>query len=104
MHAQVAGQLGMERGPPHDAAAHEHRLARVLGEHLDVVADPLDDRRADEHAGECRPREPVDVEVGFERVALTAVRVAPHGDVEHSERFLVGAAVDVGGTGAPSSR
>src|SRR5712664_1890117 len=39
MHARVAGQLRVERGEHEPALADEHRLAVVLGEHLDRVAD-----------------------------------------------------------------
>ena len=46
----VAGQLGMERRHQHRALAAATGVALVLGEHLDAVADPLDPRRADEHA------------------------------------------------------
>src|SRR5438105_5933152 len=46
--ARVVGQLGMERRDEEPALAREHRMTVDLGEHLDVGADVLDPRRADE--------------------------------------------------------
>src|SRR3954471_21316872 len=48
VHARVVGQLRVERGDEEASLAREHRMALDLGEHLDVGADVLDPRRADE--------------------------------------------------------
>ena len=45
---RVVGQLRMERGDEEAPLAREHRMAVDLGQHLDVRADLLDPRRADE--------------------------------------------------------
>ena len=46
--ARVVGELGMEDGDEEATLAREHRVAVDLGEHLDVRADLVDPRRADE--------------------------------------------------------
>src|SRR5436305_1876372 len=48
VHARVVGQLGMEGCNEETALTQEHRLALVLGEHLDLLADLSHSRRADE--------------------------------------------------------
>ena len=60
--------------------------AVVLGEHFDAGADALDDRRADEDAGEVAVGEAAHGERRLERLALAAVAVAAHRDVEDAER------------------
>ena len=95
----------MERATHTAPDRHSTGPAVVLGEHLDVRPDPLDDRRADEHAregaaGAC----PATVERRLERLALAAVAVAADGDVDHAERRLVGAAVDAPRARAGSAR
>ena len=76
------------------ALAAEHRMALDGSLDDDTGSRALDDRRADEHRVERSAVDPVDVEVGLERVALTPVAVAPHRDVDRPERALVGAAVE----------
>src|SRR2546430_17394069 len=51
---RVLGQLGMERRDEEPALAREHGMAVDLGEHLDVGADVLDPRRADEDGAQRR--------------------------------------------------
>src|SRR5579871_5401726 len=94
MQAEVACKFGMERCEPTRARPAEHGMAVVLGEHVDVLPDSLDDRRADEHALERRPREVAHGERRLEGLALAAVAVAADAHVEHAERLLVGTAVD----------
>ena len=58
----------------------------VVGrQHLDCLADALDDRGPDEHAGEIA-LDPGHRQAGFERLALTPVCVAQHRAVEHTQR------------------
>src|ERR1700759_617156 len=57
----VVRQLRMKRGDEEPALAREHRPAVDLGEHLDLRADVLDPRRADEDRVH-RLVEPRDVE------------------------------------------
>src|SRR5918992_3938518 len=74
VHARVLRQLRMERGDEDPPVAHEHGLAVALRQHLDVVTDPADARRADEDT----PQRLVlagQLEVGFEARDLAAVRV-----------------------------
>ena len=48
MEPGVVAQLGMERGHEHRALAAQDGVAVDLGEHLDVGAGALDERRTDE--------------------------------------------------------
>ena len=48
VYARVGGQLGVERREQQPAVADEHRLAIVLGEHLDTGPDLAYPRRTDE--------------------------------------------------------
>src|SRR3954468_19818803 len=48
VHPRVLRQLRMERGHQDTALARQHRVAVVLGEHLDARAGLLDPRSADE--------------------------------------------------------
>src|SRR5438270_8647789 len=52
VHARVAGQLGVERGDQETTLAEQHRLALVLGQHLDLRPDLAHARRADEDAAQ----------------------------------------------------
>ena len=79
---------------PRRALAAEHRVRRRARRAPRRRRRPLDDRRPDEHARERSAGEPVDVERRLERVALAAVAVAAHRDVETPNGLLVGAAVD----------
>src|SRR5438477_4558358 len=81
---RVVGQLGMERGDEEPALAREHRMAVDLGEHLDVGADVLDPRRADEDGAQRRAL-PRQIEVGLERRDLAAERVTPHLEIDEPE-------------------
>src|SRR3954466_6556060 len=69
--ARVVRQLRMERGDEHAALARQHRMAVVLGQHLDARPGGLDPGRADEHAaqrlGLARQRE-----IGLEARRLAA--------------------------------
>ena len=88
MQPRVVGQLRVERGDEEPALAREHRPAVDLGEHLDVRADLLDPRRADED----RPQRLVlagHLEVGLERRDLASEGVAPHRDVDQPEVVAV---------------
>src|SRR5436309_2058857 len=62
---RVVGQFGMERGHEEPTLAREHRPPVDLSEHLDVGADVLDPRSADED-GMHRRVEACDVELGLE--------------------------------------
>src|SRR4051794_31765410 len=81
---RVVGQLRVERSDEEASLAREHRTPVDLGEHLDVRADLLDPRRADEHRTD-RSCEAGDVEIGLERRDLPAERVAAHGEVDEPE-------------------
>src|SRR5262245_40197177 len=91
--AAVTRQLRMEGRDGDRALAAQHRVAFDRSGDLHTVARPLDDRRADEHRVE-RDVETGNLEVALERVALTAVAVAPHGDVDRAERSLIGTTVE----------
>ncbi len=82
----------MERGHRDRSLAAQDGRAVDRGQHLHVVADPLDRRGPDEHGVE-GVIEAVDVDVGLETVDLGAVGVAQHPHVERGEHVLVGAAV-----------
>src|SRR5579864_1214597 len=73
----------MERGKQDRPLAHNDRLALVRRQHLDLLADTLDTRRADED----RPHlsYAADIDVRFERLNLSAIRVAPHVDVNDTD-------------------
>ena len=73
----------MERRQQDLALADDHRFIVVLCKHLDLIPDAFDPRRADEDRAHLPY--PSDVDVGFERLHLTAVRVAPHVDVDDAE-------------------
>src|SRR5690242_11843014 len=84
----------MERREEQVSLTTEYRCSVVLGEHLDRRADPLDHGRPNEDASERAARELTHGKCGFERLALAAVAVPAHRDVEHPKRLLVGATVD----------
>ena len=108
VHAQVAGDLRVERRGYDRALCHGHdppvgtpigsrplghaRQHRHLGTHL------FDPRRADEHTAQrCRLGKVGDTgefEVSLEGVGLASERVAAHGDVERIEVTGVGAGVE----------
>src|SRR4051812_40479485 len=94
MDAQVVGELRMERSDGDRALAAQDNGGINARQHLDALPHARHLRGPDEHRREPPAREPVDVEVGFERVDLTAERVAAHGDVDGGEATLVGAAVE----------
>src|SRR4051794_2399010 len=84
VHARVVRQLRMERRDEEAALAQQHRLAVVLGQHLDAGPDLAHARGADEDAaqglGVAR-----ELEVGLEARHLAAVAVAVDGDVDEPE-------------------
>src|SRR5207245_7257463 len=94
METKIARELGMERREPEIAGAPEHGHTVELGEHFDAAADALDDGRTDEHPGKVAVGEPAHRQRRLERLALAAVAVAAHRDVEDTERRLVGATID----------
>src|SRR5260370_16680463 len=94
MGAQIAREVGMEGREPEVVRTSEQGHTVELGENLDAPADTLDDGGADEDAGEVAVGEAADRERRLERLALAAVAIAPHRDVEHAERRLAGATVD----------
>src|SRR3546814_16405950 len=63
-------------------------------EHLDAGPRALDEGSPDEHGSERIAVDPVDLEVGLERVDLAAEGVATHRDVDGAEAALVVAAVE----------
>ena len=98
----VGGELGVERGGHHWTVTHRNRSIVDRREHLDVLADVVDERRPNEDGVE-RAREFVDGDLGLEGVLLSAERVAVDGDVDEPERvdpvvFRVARADDEAGT------
>src|SRR5262245_57849289 len=92
MQPVVAADLRMERRREDRTLAYGDDPTRVgtgldPGENLDPVADLLDPGGANQHRVERRV-ERREVEIGLERVDLTAERVAAHRDVEPTERLL----------------
>jgi hypothetical protein len=72
----------MERRREEIAIAHGNdRAVRKPREHGDPRPDARDLRRSDEHGVERPPRQPLDIEVRFERVDLPTERVALDGDI-----------------------
>ena len=61
--------------------------------HLDLRASPLDHGGSHEN-GVQRRDQPIDVEVGFERVALAPERVPAYGNIDDAEVMLVRPAVE----------
>ncbi len=94
MDALVASELRVERAHDDRAGGAEHRALFDARQHLDPVTDPLHHGGPDEHRRERATGEPVDVEVGFERVALAPEGVPAHREVDDPEAALVGAAVE----------
>ena len=83
MEPGVVAELGMEGRHQDGALAAEDRAAVDRGQHLDVVADRLDDRRPDEHGVHGRRRPTAGhLQVGLEGVDLAPEGIAPHGDVD----------------------
>src|SRR5690242_11916255 len=82
--ARVVRELGMEGGDEDAALLREHRMAVVLGEHLDLGTCVVDPGCADEHAAEGLVLA-LDVEVGLEAVHLPAPRVPRHLEVDEPE-------------------
>src|SRR5690242_8590299 len=90
---RVVRQLRVE-GREHDTALpDEHRMPLPLCQHLDVGADVLDPRRADEHAVQRRLLAG-ELELGLEARDLAPERVPAHDHVGEPEVGLVGAPVD----------
>ena len=82
----IARQLGMEREPD-DRALTNTDNPRILqsGEHLDSVADGLDQRCSNEHAVDRVTSQRWDRQVLLEAVHLAPKRIAPHVDVQRVE-------------------
>ena len=76
----------MEGGGDDRSLPNRDRAALPVGQHLDVVADGVDQRRADEH-GRKRRVETDDVEGRLEAVGLPAEGVAVDGHIEDVERL-----------------
>ena len=73
----VVGKLGVKGGGQHRILAYRHRLPVVqLGQHLDTLARPLNDRRPDKDAAKGGPLYGLDVQVSLEAVDLTAEGVS----------------------------
>src|SRR5918994_2715293 len=88
VHARIFGQLRMEGGDEDGAVAHEHRLAVVLGQDLDVRSRPAHPRRANEDAAE-RLRLSDEREIGLEARHLAAVGIPVDLDVHQPEMLAV---------------
>src|SRR3954447_9385652 len=84
VHPRVVGQLGVECGDKDTPCADEDRRSGMLGEHLDVVSELRDSRRADEDAVQ-RPLVSHERERRLEARDLPAVRVAVDGHVDQAE-------------------
>ena len=82
----------MKRAKQDLAFANRDRVAIDLGQDLDLAADALglDPGRADEHRAQRSVRDPCHRQVRLEGVHLAAKGVAPHHDVDGSERALIG--------------
>ena len=94
MHAPVTREFRMKGADPHPALFGEHRTPIVLCEHDHRVTYPFDGRCADEHPRKIRAVESGNPQVGLEGIALTAVRVAPRGQIDGTQRGLIGTAVE----------
>src|SRR6266545_2364759 len=82
--ARVVGELGMEGCDQEPSLSRQHGMTVVLREHLDLGTGVLDPRRADEDAAHRRVVAG-ELEVGLERMNLSAPRVALHRQVEEPE-------------------
>src|SRR5690348_4113464 len=74
--AVLTCDLRVERGHEHRALAAHDGTAVDIGQHLDIGADPLDDRCTYENGVDGTAVDAPDVEVGLEAVNLTAEGVA----------------------------
>ena len=72
------------------ALADQHRLAAVRTEHLDICSAFLNSRCTDEHTVELTES---GVDVGFETVDLTTIRITANFDVDGTETSLIVATV-----------
>src|SRR5437667_3397164 len=84
VHARIVGQFRMECRDQEATLAKEHRLAPVLGEHLDLHAGLLHARRADEDSPE-RPLFAGEREIRLEARHLAPVGVSFDRDVEQPQ-------------------
>ena len=94
MQAQIVGELGVECSDEHAPGATHHRIIAQPGEHVDSDTDRLDSGRTDEDRVERTSLDPYDVEIGLERIDLTAIAVAPHREIDAREALLIGTAVE----------
>src|SRR5687767_2063797 len=107
MKALVVRELWMEGGREEIAIAHGNdRAVREPCEHGDAGPDARDLRRSDEDRVKGTPRQPLDIEVRFERVDLPAERIPLDGDIDQlRERMRMAGNVlreeDRSGAGAP---
>ena len=98
MQTQIVRQLGVERGDQDCTLAADHRSGHAVesghaGQHFDVRAGPDHDWSPNEHRVQ-GVAEIGYLQLGFERVDLTAERVAPDADVDSAEAPLVGTPID----------
>src|SRR3546814_5496584 len=87
--SEVVGELRVEGGDDDVALPAEHGVGIDRREHLDAGPRALDEGSPDEHGSERIAVDPVDLEVGLERVDLAAEGVATHRDVDGAEAALV---------------
>ncbi len=84
----------MERRRQHRPLAHQDGNPVECGQHVDLGPGRDDPWGADEDAGQGRPLAGPEHEIGFERLLLAPVAVAPDDGVEDAEGPLVGAPVE----------
>src|SRR2546421_5329203 len=82
--AKIRGQLRVKAKGEDAVLSHRDRVIFVGRDHLHV-SGPLDERRANEDAGEVLSVHAVDVQGRLKAVHLTAVAVAPDSDIEQPE-------------------
>src|ERR1035438_8228789 len=95
MHAHVVGQFRMEGGHEVPPLLDQHRVARVLRQHLDPGTGAADNRRADKHRlqfawGRAHLKFRRRIQFHHPAVQLPAVGVSLHGDIHQPEAFLRG--------------
>src|SRR2546430_4624933 len=88
VHARILRQLGVERRHEDATVAHQHRLAPVLREHLDVLPHGTDPRRPDEDAAQ-RLGLPFEPKIRFEACDLAAVGVPVDLEVDEAEMVAI---------------
>src|SRR5712691_1278470 len=92
VHGRVVGQLGVERGHDHGALAGHHAFPTVHDERRDGAPEAPYAGRPDEHHLErLDALAEVGLPFGLEALLLSAVGIALSGDVDETERGLLGA-------------